>query len=101
MYIILKYIEVSYIIYGIFCFLLLFKVSLLLILKLNYNCWMKDVIKIVCNIKDIGSFFLYCFNNVYVFIFLIKDCLYIFMEFYFFKIFFLNELFKNLIKFVF
>lgn len=68
MYIILKYIEVSYIIYGIFCFLLLFKVSLLLIL--NYNCRMKDVIKIVCYIKDIGSFFLYCFNNVYVFIFL-------------------------------
>lgn len=66
MYIILKYIEVSYIIYGIFCFLFLFKVSLLLIL--NYNCWMKDVIKIVCNIKDVGGFFLYCFNNVFIFL---------------------------------
>lgn len=61
---------------------------------------MKDAIKTACNIKDIGSPFLYCPNNVHVLIFLIKDCLHIFMEFYFFKIFFSNELFKNLIKLV-
>lgn len=31
---------------------------------------MKDAIKTACNIKDIGSPFLYCPNNVHVLIFL-------------------------------
>lgn len=41
---------------------------------------MKDAIKTACNIKDVGGPFLYCPNNVLIF--LIQFCLHIFMELY-------------------